>query len=524
MFGSAYVDAVDSFGHTAPDRWAFRNSAGEAITYGELSRRSNALACHIVEAYGLERARPVIVFGHKSPYMLVAIMACAKAGHPYVPIDVVYPADRVEAILEQVGETLVLDASAGAIDWSSLTGARPLAVAGPEELEAICAREPDASRVASLPGLAPSDTAYIIFTSGSTGTPKGVEVSAECVDGFMAWLQDAYRFADEGVRTWFNRAAYSFDLSVTDLVGALSQGDTCFALEEGAEESLGSTFAALAASGMSDWVSTPSFLDQCLADDSFGPDLLPSLRRMLFCGETLRPQTAREAKRRFGGLSVYNCYGPTESTDFVACCEITDDMLATDAALPVGRVMPGVELAILDPETLEPVGEGESGECFICGHTVAKGYFGREDLTAAAFASCPPEVARGRKSYRTGDEMTIGPDGLLYFHGRLDLQIKLHGFRIELGDIEAALCALDEVHVAAVVPIVRDGQVHHLCACVVATDPDLRGIRATKALKRRLSSALPAYMVPTQFKYLDELPLNNNGKVDRRALAVAVGA
>ena len=297
MFGSAYVDAVDSFGRSAPDRTAFKNSAGESITYRELSQRSNALACHISETYGMAPGSPVIVFGHKSPYMLVAIMACAKAGHPYVPIDVVYPADRVEAILAQVGETLVIDASKGVIDWTTLAGARLRAVLTLSDLEVVCAAEPDAAALAALPGLAPSDTTYIIFTSGSTGTPKGVEVSAECVDGFMAWLQDAYRFEDEGTRTWFNRAAYSFDLSVTDLVGALSQGGTCFALEEGAESSLASTFAALAASGMSDWVSTPSFLDQCLADDSFGPELLPSLRRMLFCGETLRPQTAREAKR-----------------------------------------------------------------------------------------------------------------------------------------------------------------------------------------------------------------------------------
>ena len=143
MFGSAYVDAVDSFGHTAPERWAFKNGAGEAITYCELSRRSNALACHIDEVPGLASGRPIIVFGHKSPYMLVAIMACAKAGHPYVPIDMVYPADRVEAILAQVGETYVLDTSGGIIDWSSLALARSLAVAGPSELEAICAQAPD---------------------------------------------------------------------------------------------------------------------------------------------------------------------------------------------------------------------------------------------------------------------------------------------------------------------------------------------------------------------------------------------
>jgi D-alanine--poly(phosphoribitol) ligase subunit 1 len=159
------------------------------------------------------------------------------------------------------------------------------------------------------------------------------------------------------------------------------------------------------------------------------------------------------------------------------------------------------------------------------GHTVAKGYFGRPDLTDAAFHSCPESIAKGRKSYRTGDEMTKGPDGLYYFHGRLDLQIKLHGFRIELGDIESCLCALPQVHMACVLPVVRDGAIHHLCACVA---PDAaveqRGLRLSRQLKESLAETLPAYMIPTQFKYLDTLPLNQNGKADRKALAALIEA
>lgn len=524
MFGSAYLDAIERQAQLVPDRPVFVNSAGESLTYEQLRARSNALACWLADPAHVDSGVPVILYGHKSPHMLVAMQACAKAGHAYVPIDTVYPADRVGSIIDQVGETLIIDTTTGALDWATVPCEQLPRVVVPAELDAIYAAGAPADAVAALPGMRPSDVYYIIFTSGSTGTPKGVEVTSECVDGFLAWLSKDYRFPEEGPRVWFNRAAYSFDLSVTDLVPGPANGDTCFALEGEAEKSLAATFEALAQSGMTDWVSTPSFLDQCLADESFGPALLPQLRRMLFVGETLRPATVREAKRRFPHVRVYNCYGPTESTDFVSMCEITDAMLAEDLALPIGYAMPGVDLAVLDPQTLERKPDGEPGELFIVGHTVAKGYRGRPDLTEAAFHSCPPDIACGRKSYRTGDEVTRAADGLYYFHGRLDLQIKLHGWRIELGDIESVLCATNLVAMACVLPVWRDGVIHHLCACVVPVEGVAeRGLRLSRKIKDQLAERLPAYMIPNAFKYLETMPLNNNGKIDRKALASLIG-
>ena len=186
--------------------------------------------------------------------------------------------------------------------------------------------------------------------------------------------------------------------------------------------------------------------------------------------------------------------------------------------------MPGVDLAVLDPQTLERKPVGEPGELFIVGHTVAKGYWGRPDLTQAAFHSCPAEIAQGRKSYRTGDEVHLSPSGLYYFHGRLDLQIKLHGYRIELGDIESCLCASPLVHMACVLPVWRDGQIHHLCACVVPSESaSERGLALTRQIKAQVRDSLPAYMIPRSFKYLDAMPLNQNGKADRKALAGIVG-
>ncbi len=211
MFGSKYLDAVELQAQRVPDRLVFFNSAGERLSYAELSARSSALACWLADERNLTPGVPVVLYGHKAPEMLVGIFACAKAGHPYAPIDTVYPADRVANIIEQIGDTLVLD-TAGSFDWGALALDDAPRVLGPEQIQQLCAQAPNAEDVAALPGKRPQDTFYIIFTSGSTGTPKGVEVSSECVDGFLAWLSEDYAFAEEGHRVWFNRAAYSFDL------------------------------------------------------------------------------------------------------------------------------------------------------------------------------------------------------------------------------------------------------------------------------------------------------------------------
>jgi D-alanine--poly(phosphoribitol) ligase subunit 1 len=179
----------------------------------------------------------------------------------------------------------------------------------------------------------------------------------------------------------------------------------------------------------------------------------------------------------------------------------------------------------LDPETLEQVPDGQSGELFVAGNTVAKGYYGRPDLSETAFGLCPEPLAQGMRSYRTSDEVTRESGGLFYFHGRLDLQVKLHGYRIELGDIEASLCATELVHMACVLPVVRDGAIHHLNAFVVPT-PEVaeRGLKLTRHIKAQVRDVLPSYMIPRTFKYLDEMPLNASGKADRKALAELIDA
>ena len=261
------------------------------------------------------------------------------------------------------------------------------------------------------------------------------------------------------------------------------------------------------------WVSTPSFADLCLAEPTFNASRLPRLEAFLFCGETLRCATAAKLLERFPQAKVINTYGPTESTVCVTQVEVTAAM-AQGAALPLGRAKPGTHLAIQSP-TGELLPEGEPGEIVILGDTVGAGYFRRPDLTQAAFFDTQWQ-GRPTRAYRTGD---IGwlRQGMLYFGGRGDGQIKLHGYRIELGDIEENLLKLPGIRRAAVLPSLREGSVKSLVGFVEG-QAEGAPLEASRRIKDQLRQQLPAYMVPKKIVFLDHLPVNANGKTDRKAL------
>jgi D-alanine--poly(phosphoribitol) ligase subunit 1 len=479
------IDRIDHWGRTTPDQIAHRSNE-RTLTYGELLSRSDALAKWFVTEFGDSRA-PIAVHGHKEPEMLIAFLAAVKSGRPYVPIDYSIPAQRVERIVETAAAAVKLT---------------------PERIAELCQEK----REAVLRPVKGDEPFYILFTSGSTGEPKGVVITLANLEHFVNWMLTEQRFTESG-ETFLNQAPFSFDLSVMDLYPSLVSGGTLFSITKDHVANLKRLYEAFAASGVSTWVSTPSFAQMCLIERTFAQPMLPNMRRFLFCGETLAPETASQLIERFPQAQVWNTYGPTEATVATTSMIIDRQVLAEHSPLPVGRSMPGSTIAILD-EKGEPVPSGERGEIIIAGPNVSPGYLRRPDLTEKAFY-----VYNGQPAYRTGD-WGRDRDGLVFFEGRKDSQVKVNGYRIELGDLEANLRALPEIADVVVLPVTKGDRIDSLAAFVVlAVEKKGSDFEVSAGLKNRLGERLPAYMVPRKFHYLDAFPMTANGKADRRKLA-----
>ncbi|MHA3773015.1 D-alanine--poly(phosphoribitol) ligase subunit DltA [Verrucomicrobiota bacterium sgz303538] len=482
------LDRIDQWSRRAPERIAHQ-SGDRALTYVELVARSNALAAVLQQKLGENRA-PVAVHGHKEPEMLIAFLAAVKSGRPYVPIDSSIPSQRVERIIANAGAALVLT---------------------PKEVAELSSEAVAGIETASLRRVEESDPFYILFTSGSTGEPKGVVITLANLTAFLDWLTSEHHFTEAG-EVFLNQAPFSFDLSVMDLYGSLTTGGTLFSLTKEQVANLKLLYEALASSGVTTWVSTPSFAQMCMIERSFGEGMLPALRRFLFCGETLAPETASQLLVRFPQAEVWNTYGPTEATVATTSIRIDRDVIAGYSPLPVGRSMPGTEVFIRG-EDGQRVSDGERGEIIIAGPNVSPGYLGRADLTEKAFYN-----RDGVRAYRTGD-WGRERNGFIFFEGRMDGQIKLNGYRIELGDLEANLRALPEIADAVVLPVMKSDRIDSLAAFVVLSgERSGSDFEVSAKLKTRLGERLPAYMIPRKFKFLDAFPMTSNGKADRRKL------
>ncbi len=461
------IERIDHWAVVAPEAIA-HISDGRTLTYWELRSRSNALACYLTQRFGDDR-RPIAVLGHREPEMLVAFLGSVKSGRPYVPLDTALPQQRIE-------------------EFSALQVCSPAA--------AVRGDEPF----------------YILFTSGSTGEPKGVIITLACLEHFIAWMLAEQRFTELG-EVFLNQAPFSFDLSVMDLYCCLATAGSLFSISRDLLENPKKLYRALASSGVTTWVSTPSFAQMCLVEERFSEAMLPRVRRFLFCGETLAPQTAAQLLKRFPRAEVWNTYGPTEATVATTSIRIDAGIVERYSPLPVGRPMPGSEIFIVNGNR-EVLAANQRGEIIITGPNVSPGYLARPDLTANAFFQ-----HAGHRAYRTGDFGRFRDD-VLFFEGRMDEQIKVTGYRIELGDVEANLRALPTVRDAVVLPITKKGAAQSLAAFVLLAERhETSDFNVAHKLRTQLGERLPAYMLPRKFVFLDAFPMTANGKVDRASLA-----
>ncbi|WP_234012214.1 amino acid adenylation domain-containing protein [Nocardia cyriacigeorgica] len=486
----------------------------ESLTYRELDERSSRLARMLIDR-GAGPDRVVGVYLRRSLDLVVGLYAIVKAGAAYLPLDVDYPRERMERIVQQAAPVAVLTAAADAanlpehapgliLDTADLSGYSPDPIT-------------DADRSAPL---RPDHLAYVIFTSGSTGNPKGVGVSHAAIVNRLQWMQHEYPL-DAGDAV-LQKTPATFDVSVWEFFWPLQIGARLVVARPDGHRDPSYLAEVIAAKGVTTAHFVPSMLSVFVTDTDVRG--CTGLRRVFCSGEALPPATVRDFHAALPGPRLHNLYGPTE-----AAVDVTYWPCPADPeSVPIGSPVWNTQTYVLDAR-LQPVPPGGVGELYLAGTQLARGYLGQPRLTADRFVANP--FTPGTRMYRTGDlarwhlrgrGSAGGPErGVLEYLGRTDFQVKIRGQRIELGEIEAALLADDRV--ARAVCIAHTGRTGDELVAYVVAAPGARGDDAaerldTAALLTGLRETLPSYMVPTALMELDELPLSANGKIDRAAL------
>ena len=462
------------------------------LTYRELDEQSNRLARHL-QGLGVEPETLVGISMGRSEALVISLLAILKAGGAYVPLDPSHPKERLALVIEDSAMPILLTTDETRkrlpMDLSHIT---MLDVNDP----AIARQSPDAVTSA----VTSRNLAYVMYTSGSTGKPKGVMVEHRNVLNFFAGMDRAIGC---GPGIWLAVTSVAFDISVLELLWTLTRG---FKVVIHGDEGPSTIADEISRHGVTHLQMTPS-LARMLTLDARTLAAIGSLKQILLGGETVPVSLVHRLRRLFNG-EIYNMYGPTETTIWSTTYRVRE----LGITVPIGRPIANTQIYLLD-EGLKPVNVGETGELFIGGDGVARGYWNRPELTSERFIDLP--LLSLQRVYRTGDLARFLPNGDIEFLGRADNQIKLRGHRIELGEIEAILEQCPEVKQAVVVLREdREGD-QRLVAYLVADSP---ASDTAIGFKRALELKLPETMVPSAFVFLSELPLTENGKIDRKTL------
>jgi amino acid adenylation domain-containing protein len=494
-------DVLESFATLQPTAPAVISKEG-MIGYGELMRRVTRLSAWLGDR-GIAREIPVAVCADRSSAWVVAALGVLYAGGMYVPIDPLAPLQRKIRMLEDAGVRLLLAEPYLAIGLPDFIEIAPLRTDCPT---------PDSAK--KRPGVMPSQAAYGIYTSGSTGIPKNVIVPHESLENYAATLRRELMLTSAD--RYLHTASLAFSASIRQLVAPLVSGAAMVIATQEETRDPESLVSRMVQTGVTVFDTVPSHLLSwlevvCESPRDWRERLAASLRLVMTTGEPLLANTVKSLQSVFPQVRILNLYGQTETTGTVALYEVERD--GSDP-VPIGRALDPCRFYVLD-EQLNPVDEGElcvSGPC------LASGYQGQPDLTATRFCPDPFNMTAGAKMYRTGDRVRRLENGFLEFKGRKDNQVKIHGIRIDLGEIDAVL--LKHVDVKEVATVLRPVKTQDLRIVAFVVRRLGSAYASVEDLRTFLATSLCEAMLPAFIEFVDELPRTESGKIDRPALLI----
>ncbi|MGW4134542.1 amino acid adenylation domain-containing protein [Amycolatopsis japonica] len=514
-------DTLRGAAESRPDAVAVQDESDEVLTYRELETLSNQWAHYVREAKtGSRREHPYVgVLAPVSPTAIAAVVGVLKAGFAYVPLDDRSPTARLCTVAEQAGIDLLIADPAmldGRDELAEHPALKDLVLCGPDHRGRLGHVRERATHPVEDPGILTDDLAYVLYTSGSTGTPKGIMHTHRSACAFVSWMQKEFQLTSSDIV--MSRAPWHFDLSVFDVFNTLAAGATVVTYDwtrsRRGDLRHQSYVALLERSRASVLYTTPSTFVALMERGGLG-ERPTRLRQLMYAGEPFPVAQLRRLRHACPGVRVANIYGPTETN--IITCQWVDEPGASDGnAVPLGREVDDVEILVVH-DSGRLCAPGEVGELWCRGAQVTLGYLGAPEQTAEQLVRSPFHVAPAW-FWRTGDLAVRDVHGVLHYRGRRDHMVKISGFRVELGDVEAAASTFAELEAFTAVAVqvgdsVADKQLHAFYTIA----PHQRMPAAE--LREHLARLLPRHMVPLTLRQLDTMPMTSSGKADRAALA-----